>query len=107
LAGITSGDRCFHVSVYDSKSNKIKKAVKLIYSIFLDAREINLVNSLNSYLRSYKDTTTEELDKRLTTALSRPIKRKSSLNYVYRDKTLAGFRFQKFADIQEIVIPFF
>lgn len=82
LAGFTSGEGCFLVSIYSSRT-KLGVAVKLIFQISQHIRD-ELI--LNSFIKFFGDT---------------------PCGKIYKDKEMYHYRVTKFSDIYEIIIPFF
>lgn len=80
LAGFTSGEGCFLVSIYNSRT-KLGVAVKLIFQVSQHIRDELL---LNSFIKFFCDT-----------------------GKIIKDKDMCHYRVTKSSDISEKIIPFF
>lgn len=80
LAGFTSGEGCFLVSIFKSKTTKTGQAVKLIFQLTQHLRDEQLMKSLIEYFKA---------------------------GNVIKSREAIDFKITKFEDFIEKVIPFF
>jgi hypothetical protein len=81
IAGFTSGEGCFIVSIYKSKTNKIGYAVKLVFKLAQHKRDKNLLDLISNYLESG--------------------------GVFKQNKNVLSLVVIKFSEIKNIIIPFF
>lgn len=80
IAGFTTGEGCFNVSIYNSSSNKY--SARLIFKITQHSRDVQLINSLVEYFDC-------------------------GAYFSFEGREVSDFAVQRFSDIHEKIIPFF
>jgi hypothetical protein len=79
LAGFTSGEGCFLVDIFDSKTSKSGKIVRLKFTLIQHTRDAKLMESLIDYL---------------------------DCGFIVKTDKAESFIVTKFSDIEEKIIPF-
>ena len=106
MAGLTSGEGCFHVSLKSTPRSKqgFLKKVGLTFVIGLHIREEALIK----YLPSYFNMVITQEKKGLGSGNSyKNIKYDNSFIYYPKDKQEVRFHVNNFSVIQDTIIPFF
>jgi hypothetical protein len=104
LAGFTSGEGCFHVSLKSTPRSKLGKKVGLTFVFGLHIRKELIIIYITSY---FNMVITQEKKGLGCDNCYKISKYANSFIYYTKDKKVVRFHVNNFSVIQEIIIPFF